>query len=174
MTAFTDYIHVRACQWEITKIMVEIRITPIRGGMAGGAICPKPTLVCVVLLMTGEAIHRRALELTVYMAGLASHFCMFALQLECCEGVIERRRPPSIHRMACCTILPKATLMRLIVEVTGITILRSRRKVHQSSRVDMAPHTGNTDVSTGELERKHIVIKIRTKLIHTVMTVETR
>ena len=72
----------RPGQWEVAEVMVEVRVMPIGGVMAGGTIRPVLTVMFIILLMTGDTIHRRALELVVHMAGLTSRVCVFAFQFE--------------------------------------------------------------------------------------------
>ena len=63
--------------------MVKTCGSPIIGRVTTAALIAKLTRVCVVLGVTGGAVHGRALEDTALMATLASHIGMFAFEMEC-------------------------------------------------------------------------------------------
>ena len=91
--------------------------------MTGRAIRAELTIVFVIPLMAGKTVCRRAFELLVDMAGLASYFRMLALQLERREIVVKRGGCPAVCCVTVRTVKPKAASVRLIVMVTGIAIL---------------------------------------------------
>lgn len=78
-----------ANQWEFGKVVIEVSILPVRRTMAGGAIRAIFTLMFIILLMAGIAIHGCAMELLVYMTLLTSRFHVFAFQFESCQVMIE-------------------------------------------------------------------------------------
>ena len=63
--------------------MVKAGETPTVGHVTCSALHAKCARVCVVLGVTGGAVHGRALEDTALMATLASHIGMFAFEMEC-------------------------------------------------------------------------------------------
>ena len=83
VTALALHAGMPACQWEVAAVVVEIRILPIGGVMAGSTICAVPAIVLIVLPVTGIAVHRCAFVLPVDMARLAVCFRMFPFQFEC-------------------------------------------------------------------------------------------
>ena len=141
--------------------------------MAGGTIRPVLTVMFIILLVAGSTIHRRALELVVHMAGLTGHVCVLALQFERGQIVVESGRRPAIHRVTLAAIQPEATLMRLIVMMTGVAILQGHLEVAKAARVDMTLYTGKTHVLTRQREGKAVVVKILPEPIHAIVTVET-
>ena len=120
--------------------------------MAGGTIRAILTVMLIILLVAGDTIHGRALELVVHMTGLASYICVFAFQFKGGQVVVEPGRRPAIGGMTLAAIQPEATLMRLIVMMTGVAILQSHREVANAARVDMTLHTGKTEVLTHQWE----------------------
>src|SRR5689334_977642 len=148
MTALARQSCMRPGQGEAAEVMVEIRVMPIGGVMAGGTICTVLTVMFIILLVAGDTIHRRTLELVVHMAGLTSHVCVLAFQFERSQIVVESGRRPAIHRVAPAAIQPEAALMWLIVMMTGVAILQGHLEVAKAARVDMTLHTGKTHVLT--------------------------
>ena len=58
---------VGAGQREVRAVMIEVNMIPTGGVVAGRTVGAKFSIVIVILLMAGIAIHRRALELLIYM-----------------------------------------------------------------------------------------------------------
>lgn len=152
MTLLTCQARVGAGQREVAEVVVKVCIMPIRGVMAGGAIGAVLTVVIIILLMTGITIHRRASGLPVYMTRLTGYICVFALQLESRQAVIELCRSPAIRGVTLTAIQPEAAIVRLVVMVTGVAVLQRYREVAQGARVDMALHTGKTYMPACQLE----------------------
>ena len=173
MAACAGQCHMRARQGEVAAVVIEIRVIPIRGFVAGRAIGTELTVVFVILLVAGIAVCGCAFVLPVHMTGLAIDFGVPAFELECCQIVIKGGRRPAVRGMALAAIQSKTALMRLIVMMAGIAILRRRRKIAKVAPVDMTLHTGKAHMLPGELEGKGIVIEIRAETIHTIMTVKT-
>lgn len=98
---------------------------------------------------------------------------MSTFQLECHKVVVEGGWCPAVYSMALPAIGTKAALVRLIVEMTGIAILRCRGKIAYTSRIDMALDTSNTNMLATELECRDIVIEIAAQAIHAIMAIET-
>ena len=86
---------------------------------------------------------------------------------------IEFGRSPGYGRVTSRAVRPKATLMRLIVLVTGKAILRCHCEISQTARVDMTLHAGNARMLPGQLERKDIMAEMLPKAIHAVVTIKT-
>lgn len=70
--------HVRTGQREGGCVVIEASRLPCIGSMAFLTRASQLSLVCIVLLMAGEAIHRRALEESVHMTLFACHLCVRA------------------------------------------------------------------------------------------------
>jgi hypothetical protein len=136
----------RAGQGKAAEVMVEVRVVPIGGVMAGGTIRAVLTVMFIILLVTGDTVCRRALELFVYMTGLTGRVRVFAFQFEGGQVVVEAGRSPAIRCMTLAAIQPEAAFMRLIVMVTGVTILRGLLEVANAARVDMTLHAGKSNV----------------------------
>ena len=142
----------RPGQGEVAEAMVEVRVMPIRRVMAGGTIRAILTVMLIILLVAGDTIHGRALELVVHMTGLTSYICVFAFQFKGGQVVVEPGRGPAIRRVALAAIQPEAALVRLIVMMTGIAILQGHLEVANAARVDVTVYTGKTDVLTHQWE----------------------
>lgn len=140
--------------------------------MADRAILPILSIVRVILPVAGVAIHRSSLELPVYVTGFAGNLYVPALEFECRQVVIELCRRPALCRMALAAIETKAPLVRLIVMVTRVAVLLCHRKIAKAARVDMALHTGDPDVFTGQLECERLMIETLPKAVHAIVTVE--
>jgi hypothetical protein len=163
----------RPGQGEVAEAMVEVCVVPIGGVMAGGTIRAVLTVMFIVLLVAGDTIHRRALELVVYMTGLTGRVRVLTFQFEGGQVVVEAGRCPAIRRVTLAAIQPEAAFMRLIIMMTGVTILQGYREVANAARVDMTLHTGKTHMLTRELEGKDIVVEILSEPIHAIVTVKT-
>ena len=98
---------------------------------------------------------------------------MFPLQLERGQVVVKCCGSPAPGCMALTAIHSKAALVRLIVKVTGITVLKCRREIAQSACIDMTLHTCQANMLARELERENVVIKILPEAIHAVVAIET-
>jgi hypothetical protein len=131
------------------------------------------SLVFIILLVARITIRGRAFELLVDVTGLTSHLGMFTFQLECHKVVVECRGYPAVRSMALAAIGTKAALVRLIVEMTGIAILRGRGELDYTSRIDVTLNTSNTHMLAAKFECRDIVIEIAPKAVYAVVTVET-
>ena len=63
--------------------------------------------------------------------------------------MVKGRRAPAICSVALTAIEAKATLVRLIIMMTGIAVLGRDRKITQTPGVDMALYTCKAHVLTG-------------------------
>ena len=142
MAALTSHTHMPTCQWKITAIMIEIRILPIGWVMTRGTIRAILTIMFIILLVTGITIGRRAYELSVYMTGLTGDFRMLAFQFEHREIVVELCRRPTLLCVAIHAAETVASVMRLILMMTGIAILNRHWEIAQPTRVEMTLITG--------------------------------
>jgi hypothetical protein len=79
MTLFASQGGMSTGQREFTIVMIKVDMIPTGGVMTGRAVRAKLSIVIVILLMTGVAIHRRASELLIDMTGLTRDFRMPAL-----------------------------------------------------------------------------------------------
>jgi hypothetical protein len=141
--------------------------------MTGSAIRAILPIMFILLLMAGITIHGRAFELTVCMTRFTSHFRMPAFQFESRQIVVKFCGRPALRCVTLTALQPKATFMWLIIMVTGIAILQCRCEVTQTARIDMALYTGKINMPASDLKRKDAVIKIFSKAIHTIVTIET-
>lgn len=172
MAAFTSQSCMRASQRKVTQIMVEGGVMPIGWIMAGSAVRAILAIMFVVLLVAGKTICGRGFVLVIQMAGFTSHVRVFSLELECSQVVIELCGRPAIRSMTLTAIHSEATLVRVVVMVTGITILEGHCKVAKAARIEVALHTGKTFVFSCQLERRDIVVEILPEAVHAIVTVE--
>ena len=105
MTPGTGCTDMRAGKFEGGEIMIKRGRLPGRGGMAGGAVLAKSTVM--VITMAGGTIRRGTFEDIVGMAPGAGCTDMCAGQLEGRDIVVERSRFPGRGGMAGGACLPK-------------------------------------------------------------------
>lgn len=129
VTALALHAGMPASQREVAAVVVEIRILPIGGVMAGSTIRAVLAFVLIVLPVTGITVHWRAFVLPVDMARLAVRFCMFPFQFEGRQVVVERCGDPAVLCVTVRTSNTKASLVRLIRVVTGIAVLGCDREI---------------------------------------------
>ena len=154
-------------------LSIECSRSPRRAIVADCAIRAILSTVFIILLVAGITIRGCTFELLIDVTCLTSQLGMSTFQLECHKVVVEGRWCPAVYSMALTAIGTKAALVRLIVEMTGIAILRCRGKVAYTSRIDMALDTGNTNMLAAELECRGIVIEIAAQAVHAIMAIET-
>ena len=107
--------------------------------MADRAFRAKRSVVRVVLGVTRGAVLRRALEDSVDVALLAVNGCMFPVKMEGEFRVIHGCRLPAARRMTGRAVGPELSLVLIIIEMAGNTILG--RAFEYS--IDMALLTGD-------------------------------
>lgn len=163
----------RTGQGKVAGVVIERGILPVGWIMAGGAIRAILTVMGIVRLVAGKAVHGRACVLAVCMAGLATYFGVLALQFERGQVMIELGGDPTIRSVALAAIRSKAALVRLVVEVTRITILPRHREIPNATRVDMALHTGEPHMLAGQLKGKEAVVEVLSKTVDAVMAIAT-
>ena len=115
-------LHMFAFKREGKFRMVHFGGLPAFGGMAGGALRSKLTLVRIILQMAGCAVLRRAFEQIVLMAARASHRRMFTDKREGKLGMIHLGGLPAFGRMAGGAIGSQLTLVRVIFQMAGSTV----------------------------------------------------
>jgi hypothetical protein len=82
MALLTSYSRVAAGQREVTAVMVEIDVLPIRRVMTGSTVRTILTIMLIILLMAGITIHGRAFVLSVDVTRLAGDLRMRSFQFE--------------------------------------------------------------------------------------------
>ena len=144
--------HMSARQREVTAAMIEVGILPTGRVMTGSAIRTKLSIVCVIPLMAGIAVCRRALELLVDMARLASYVLMLAFQFERRKIVVEFCGRPAIRCVTIYTAKAEATSMRLVGLMTGIAVLQRYLEIPEAAGIDVALYTGKTYMFARDFE----------------------
>jgi len=172
MTALASQTHMTARQREVAQIMIKSGIFPIGWLMAGGTIRAIFAAVFIILLMTGVTICGRADINTVLMTRLTLRFRMFAFQFEHGKVMVELCRSPSIGGMTVGAIQTIPTFMRLVLAMTGKTILRSILKIGERPRIEMALDADHFDMFAIQPKRK-IMLKIFPEPVHAIVTIET-
>lgn len=99
MACLARSIDVRARQHETGGIVIELGGQPRVRHMTRPTSRAQLTHVRIVLLMTGETIHWRAIEDSVHMASLTSHLNMRTGQFESRTVMVETGGRPAIGRM---------------------------------------------------------------------------
>lgn len=141
-------------QSERCGVVVKHSWRPSIGAVAGSAACTECAGVRVILYMTGGAVHGRALEDTVHMAAFAIHIRMFSVERERKLGMIDTRVRPAVWRVAGSAIGPELTVMVIILQVAGNTILRSSLE----DAVDMTAFAIHVGMLAVEVEGKPGVV----------------
>ena len=139
--------------------MVKAGETPTVGHVTCSALHAKCARVCVVLGVTGGAVHGGALEDAIYMAILASSSHVFAFEMECKLRVIYLGRFPAIRHVAGSALRAKCAVMFIILGMAGETILRGGLQVRKFTRVDMALGTCSQGVPANQIERHLIMVE---------------
>lgn len=108
---------VLAGQLESRVGMIERGGLPAVGRVAGRAVRAELSIVRVILDVAGGAILRRALELSVDMAALTGNCGVFAIELECEQGMIDFGETPAFGRVAGCAFGSKLTVVMVVFQV---------------------------------------------------------
>ena len=138
VTSLARSIDVRARQHETGRIVIELGGQPCIRHMTRSTSRTQLTHVCIVLLMTGETIHRRAFEYAIHMACLTCRLNVGTGQFESRTIMVETGGRPAIGRMTRKAIPTQGALVWVIVGMTGKTILgvclqsRERRCPHMT------------------------------------------
>jgi hypothetical protein len=74
MTSLASQGCVGTGQRKVRAVMLEVNMIPAGGVVTGRTVSAKFSIVIVILLMTGIAIHWRASELFIYMTRLTGDF----------------------------------------------------------------------------------------------------
>lgn len=129
MTACTHHVDMFSAQREARLAVIEVYIQPVCGLVARGAVCPKLSLMAVILCVAAETIRGCALEGQVTVTITADCRGMGVRQQEAGACVIEIRRSPGFWRMARCTVGAQSASMRIIRFVARKTVLRDQGEV---------------------------------------------
>ena len=130
--ALEDAIYVAACtsrcQMFAFKMECELRVVylgrfPAIRRVTCSALRAKLTSVCVILCMTGSAVHGRAFEDAIYMAASASRCQMLAFEMECKLRMVYFGRFPTIRRVAGSTICSKRAVVEIVFLMAGVALL---------------------------------------------------
>lgn len=149
----------RAGERESSQAVVEICAFPPIRGMADLAVLTEATLVGIILGVAGEAVLRRALKHIVDVAPLAFDLGMRAGERESSQAVVEADTLPAIRSMAFLAILTKATLVGVVLSVTGEAILRCLSQVCWGARPGMAAGAGCRNMLSLQRKRQVVVVK---------------
>jgi hypothetical protein len=163
----------RASQWKVAAVMIEIDIVPTRRIMTNRAILAILTVVGILLLMAGKTIRRRTFVLPILMARFTGDFAMPAFEFERGKIVIEFCRGPSIRGVTLTAVRAEAALVRIIVEMTGMAVLWCHSEIAQRACVDVTLDTGEANVLASGFEGKAIVVEISPEPVYPIMTIKT-
>lgn len=137
MTALALQSNMPPSQREVRFVVVEGRILPTGRAVAGGTVCAEPSVVFIVLLMTGVTIAGGVFVDAVLVAFFTSHFGMFTFQFEGGEVVVESGGHPTFGGMAGGTVEAKTSLVRVVLAVAGGAILRGIGEIGEGARIQV-------------------------------------
>lgn len=137
--------------------MVERRRLPAIGGMASRAICPKLTVVLVILGMAGRAVLRCLGKQQVRMARATFHRDMFASQGKRNCRMVEGDLLPIVGDMTGRTSLAQFALVRVLFAMARETIFGGGLE----QIIGMARPTFHLDVFAGQQEERPGVVEGR-------------
>ena len=140
--------------------------------MTGTAFGPKTALMEIILLVAGKTIVRCSFKQGVFVTVCTGHIYMRPNQLETCLVMIVLGWLPGSRIMAPLTVLPKLSLVWIILLVTGKTGLRRYHQIRNLTGVDMALRTQHECVTTGQRKCKYVVIEIIPVCIYPVMAIQ--
>ena len=123
--------------------------------MTGGAIRAITSVVFIVTAMAGDTILRRPFKDAIHMTLFTGYSHMRSGQFKSGEIVVESGTRPCIGCMTGSTICSKLTVVFIVTAVAGDTFLRRALK----NVINMAAFAGGSDVCSGQLENREIVIK---------------
>lgn len=86
------------------------------------------------------------------MAGIARCFRVLTLQFESRQIVVELGRAPAVFVVTINTTEAKASFVRIVIEMTGIAVLQSHRKIAQPARIRVAFYTFKPAMLASDLE----------------------
>lgn len=118
--------------------------------MAGRTLGPELAVVMIILQMAGHTILWHALEDTIDMAALAGHGSVLTVQIEGELGMIDFRISPTVRRVTARAVRPKLTIMMIVLQVAGNTVLRGAFE----DTIDVAAFTTHIRVFAVEMEGK--------------------
>jgi hypothetical protein len=154
MTGCATYSAVAARQRETGPTVVEVDILPTSRVMTISTV--PAHLPGVWVAMTGGTISGRAFEQQVGVATCTRYLGMPACQMEDGRGVVEGRIIPGGRGMTLFTFLTQQTHMRIILLMTGETILRRTfEKI-----IGMAIPARHTDMRRQQFELGAVMIEV--------------
>ena len=156
MAARTGRINMCPSQLESRQVVVKRRPGPTAGAVTAFAAQPHATLVFIVILVAGQAVHRRALVNAIRMAARTGRVNMCAGQLKGRQVVIKRRPGPAIGTMTALAAWPHATLVFIVILVAGVAV-RWRALINT---IHMAARTSRANVRAAQLEGREVMVKI--------------
>ena len=107
------HAHMRAIEREAAQAVVEGRVLPVAGMVAGFACRAILPLVSVILLVTGVAIFWRA-RIALGMAGFALHVNMLTFEREIAQAVVKFGRLPGFGGVTDATLVAQIPLVNII------------------------------------------------------------
>lgn len=117
VTVGAGHIGMSAFQLEGRQVVVKGGVFPVFGGVAGGAIGAKLTVVMVVFGVAVNALAGCAFEEVVFMAVITGHVGVFPFQLESGKVMVKGGRFPGFGRVAGGAISAKLTVVRVVFGV---------------------------------------------------------
>lgn len=172
MALLTSQAGMPACQGEPAAVMIEIRILPVRGVVAGGTIRAILAVMLVILPVAGIAVGGRAHKNPVQVTRLAGDFLVLAFKLESRQVVIELRRGPAVLCMAVCTVGAITSSMGLIPLMARDTIPGGQLKICLAARIVMALIARQPGMLSLEREGEDLVIEVFIEAVDTIVTVQ--
>ena len=141
--------------------------------MTNRALISKRTVVRIIISVAGGTVHGRAFELAVLMTVLTGNRGMFPVQFEREFGMIYLRQIPAIGGVTSGAFGSELTVVMVVFQMAGDTRLRSGFQVPDCARSNMTLGAGDRRVFAAQLERDHIMVKVRAKRFLTIVTSHT-
>ncbi len=173
VTGFAINIDMRARQREAGRVVIELRGLPRGCCMALPADRAELTHMRVDLLVARKTILWRAFKNGVHMAQFTCHLHMGAGQFEYGAVVIKGRWTPPLGRMTRSAVRSKASLMRIILCMTGEAILTGCLQGGNGSGLHVTLRAHQSGMFSIQLEGEFIVIEIMTVTFDAVVTFKT-
>ena len=114
MASCARHLHMGAVQRELGQIVIKSAILPIGDGVAGFACRSKLALVCIIFLVAGIAILRRALIPSGDVALVAGSRSVLAFKFEFRQVVIKCSWFPTLRAVTSPALLAKSSSMNVI------------------------------------------------------------
>lgn len=114
MASCACHLHMGAVQRELGQTVIKSDILPIGDGVACLTCRSILALVCVIFLVAGIAIFRRALITSVNVTLFAGCSSVLTLKLEICQVVIKCGWFPTLRAVTSPALLAKSSGMNVI------------------------------------------------------------